>query len=64
MDGFKLGTLPAAQFIHEPAASQAVRESTLEYPRSEIIPGDLIDAIITEQGVDWNPQHSLECQGD
>ncbi|MBP8951713.1 MAG: hypothetical protein KBI47_04940 [Armatimonadetes bacterium] len=42
------GQVPVSAFHHEAAASVAARENTARYPRSELIPASLINAIVTD----------------
>lgn len=42
----EVGWVPVQSFMHEVGAADATREQHTELPRSEVIPADLIDAII------------------
>ena len=44
------GETPVAQFMFEPRAAEAAEASERTYPRSEVVPADLIELIITEDG--------------
>jgi len=41
--------VPVSAFMQEAAASAAVSKSSARYPRSEVVPPELISAIITEE---------------
>lgn len=47
----EVSKVPVQAFLHEVAAAQAASKQQTCLPRSEVIPGELIDAIITERGV-------------
>lgn len=45
----ELPAVPVSAFHHETGASEATRDSAVAYPRSEVVPADLVGAIVTER---------------
>jgi len=49
----------AEAFMHEPDAARWTEKRPHSYPRSEVVPGELVDYIITEEAV-YTPQEAAQ----